>query len=81
MHERTAKLHELMQRYKVDATVVAELLNREVNTIRVWRVEDTKRPIPKDTLQLLEAVLAARAAAMGVVAKQAAVAKKAAGKR
>lgn len=61
MHVNTEKLHQLMDRYKVDAAQVAELLGREVNTVRVWRVESTVRPIPDDTLRLLEVLLKAQA--------------------
>lgn len=62
MHPNTEKLHKLMDRHKVDAAQVAEILGREVNTVRVWRVESTVRPIPDDTLDLLEMKLKARAA-------------------
>lgn len=62
MHANTEKLHKLMTRYKVDAEQVAELLGREVNTVRVWRVQETVRPIPADTLALLEMKLKDREA-------------------
>lgn len=61
MHPNTERLHKLMERHKVDATEVADLLGREVNTVRVWRVESTVRPIPDDTLALLEMKLQERA--------------------
>lgn len=61
MHPNTEKLHKLMDRHKVDAQDVADMLGREVNTVRVWRVESTVRPIPDDTLALLEMKLQERA--------------------
>lgn len=61
MHPNTEKLHKLMERHKLDAAQVAELLGREVNTVRVWRVESTVRPIPDDALALLEIKLQDRA--------------------
>ena len=74
MHPNTEKLHQLMERHKVDAAEVADMLGRRVNTIRVWRVSDTERPIPDDTLRLLEALLQQRVAAQK--AKKAAAAAK-----
>lgn len=64
MHPNTEKLHKLMAKHKVDAQEVADMLGREVNTVRVWRVETTVRPIPDDTLALLKMKLKDRAAKM-----------------
>lgn len=58
MHKNTKKLRQLMRKHNVRATEVAELLGREVNTVRVWRVQETKRVIPNDTLELLALKLA-----------------------
>jgi DNA-binding transcriptional regulator YiaG len=58
MHTNTERLHTLMQRNKLKAADVATILGREVNTVRVWRVRDTKRVIPDDTLTVLEVKLA-----------------------
>lgn len=58
MHTNTEALHKLMQGNKLKAADVAAILGREVNTVRVWRVRDTKRVIPDETLQLLQMKLA-----------------------
>lgn len=57
MHENTKKLRDLMTRHRLKAPEVAELLGRKPNTIRVWRVRQTERVIPADTLKLLELLL------------------------
>lgn len=57
LHANTKKLHDLMKRHRLTAPEVARLLGREANTVRVWRVVDTVRPIPDDTLKLLELLL------------------------
>lgn len=54
MHKNTKKLHQLMQRHKLSAPDVARMLGRKPNTVRVWRVKETTRPIPDDALALLE---------------------------
>lgn len=54
MDKNTKKLHALMRRHNLNAPAVAKLLGRKPNTVRVWRVENTTRPIPDDALQLLE---------------------------
>lgn len=61
MHPNTERLHQLMDKHKVSAEDVAEILGREINTVRVWRVQETVRPIPDDSLRLLEVLLQARA--------------------
>jgi hypothetical protein len=58
LHENTEKLHRLMKQHKLNAPQVAAMLGREPNTVRVWRVKDTSRVIPDDTLKLLAVTLA-----------------------
>lgn len=53
MNTNTKKLHALMKRHKMTAPQVAAMLGRKPNTVRVWRVKDTQRPIPDDALALL----------------------------
>ena len=60
MHTNTEALHKLMRRHKLTAMDVAALLGRKPNTVRVWRVQDTARPIPDETLQVLTMKLAER---------------------
>lgn len=60
MDKNTKQLHALMRQHKMKAADVAAILGRKVNTVRVWRVKDTSRPIPDDTLQLLALKLAER---------------------
>lgn len=60
MHPNTEKLRRLMARHKLTAPAVAKMLGRKPNTVRVWRVRETERPIPDDTLQLLTLLLAQR---------------------
>lgn len=60
MNDNTKKLHALMKRHKMTAGEVAAMLGRKPNTVRVWRVKETARPIPDDTLQLLALKLAER---------------------
>lgn len=60
MNKNTKKLHSLMRQHKLTAADVAGMLGRKVNTVRVWRVQDTARVIPDDTLQLLAMKLAER---------------------
>lgn len=60
MHPNTEALHRLMQRNHLKAMDVATMLGRQVNTVRVWRVRETERPIPDETLQLLKLKLAER---------------------
>lgn len=61
MHPNTERLHQLMEKHKLTAEDVAEILSREVNTVRVWRVKETVRPIPDDSLRVLEMTLQLRA--------------------
>lgn len=60
MNDNTKKLHTLMRRHRLSAPDVATLLGRKPNTVRVWRVAQTSRPIPDDALQLLALKLADR---------------------
>lgn len=49
-----------MRRHRLSAPGVATMLGRKPNTVRVWRVAKTSRPIPDDALQLLALKLADR---------------------
>lgn len=60
MHKNTKKLRELMKRHALSAPDVASLLGRKPNTVRVWRVTETTRPIPSETLELLRYKLGAQ---------------------
>lgn len=57
---RATRLRQLMAKHKLKAADVAAILGRKVNTVRVWRVADTKREIPADILRLLELELKQR---------------------
>lgn len=46
-------MHDIMHQYKLKATDVAEILGREVNTVRIWRCKSDNRNIPADALRLL----------------------------
>lgn len=59
MHANTKKLRTLMKQHKLQAAAVAKMLDRQPNTVRVWRVKETTRVIPNDTLKLLAMSLAA----------------------
>ena len=63
MHTRTAKLHKIMEDNGLKAGDVAEMLDRETITIRIWRCKSSTRVIPADALRLLELELIAKAAA------------------
>lgn len=54
MHHNTQRLRDLMTRENMSARKVAELLDREVQTVRGWRVRTTTRPIPDHVLTALE---------------------------
>ena len=60
--KRSKRLHELMQAHGLRANDVASILDRSPRTIRIWRVADTDRPIPKQALELLELKIATRQA-------------------
>lgn len=60
MHKNTKRLRELMAAARLNAPAVAELLNREAQTVRGWRVKTTTRPIPSTALELLELKLQQR---------------------
>lgn len=60
MHERTQALLELMDLHRLKAGDVGLLLGRSPATVRIWRVADTKRPIPPHALELLRVRLSAR---------------------
>lgn len=63
MHANTKKLRTLMRQHKLQAADVAAMLGRQANTVRIWRVKETPRPIPNDALKLLGMMLAQREAA------------------
>lgn len=65
MHKNTKQLHSLMKRHKLTAAQVAKMLGREINTVRVWRVRETVRVIPDDTLELLTLKLRQQRASSG----------------
>lgn len=52
-----------MSANRLKAPDVAEILNRETITVRIWRCEDTKRVIPEDALRILRMETAAKAPA------------------
>lgn len=58
MHKNTKTLRTLMKRHKLTAATVAHALGREVNTVRIWRMKETPRVIPNDTLKLLDLLVA-----------------------
>lgn len=59
MHKNTQELHQLMEQHQLTPNKVAELLNRKVGTVYIWRVKDTEKVIPDQTLELLKLKLAA----------------------
>lgn len=59
MHTNTKKLRALMKRHNLNSADVAKVLGREVNTVRIWRMKETPRVIPNDTLKLLDMLVAA----------------------
>lgn len=59
---RTEKLHQVMRDNGMKAADVANMLGRDVNTVRIWRSKDP-RTIPPHSLELLELKLAAKQAA------------------
>lgn len=58
MQTRTERLRELMKANGLNCRDVADILGREVNTVRVWRSKD-HREIPALALRLLESELRA----------------------
>lgn len=54
MHARTKKLRNLMKRHGWTCADVAHFTGRSVQTVRIWRVKETTRVIPKGTLDYLE---------------------------
>lgn len=62
MHANTEKLHALMRDNRLSVDDVAEMLNREPQTVRQWRVMTGRpRPIPTTVLELLTIKVQARA--------------------
>lgn len=59
---RTTRLRAIMARHHLTARDVAELIDRETATVKIWRVGKT-RIIPAHTLEVLEARLAVRGVA------------------
>lgn len=53
MDAKTQKLFEIMRDYKLKAADVAEILEKEPNTIRVWRCKSSTRIIPQAELDCL----------------------------
>lgn len=53
MNTNTEKLRALMRQHRLSAADVGRLLGRAPHTVRVWRVRNTTRPIPDNTLELL----------------------------
>lgn len=60
MHTRTKKLRQLMKDHDLTAVTVGGIVGRTHQTVRTWRMESTPRPIPKNTLRLLELELLSR---------------------
>lgn len=61
MHERTAKLIDLMQAHKLSAADVGRILEKAPQTVRVWRCKGEEKVIPTNELRLLELELAKKA--------------------
>jgi hypothetical protein len=60
MNDRNDNLRALMAAHNLKPADVAELLGREVITVRIWLCKPNKRQIPHDTLELLKLKLAAQ---------------------
>lgn len=54
MTDRSLRLLEIMRTYGLRCVDVAQILDRQPQTIRVWRSKYTDRVIPADALKLLE---------------------------
>jgi hypothetical protein len=61
MSDRNTKLRALMEQHDLAAADVAELLGRELITVRIWLCKPGNRQIPSDALSLLELKLASKA--------------------
>lgn len=60
MNDRNENLRELMAEHNLKPADVAEMLGREVITVRIWLCKPGNRQIPNDTLELLKLKLAAK---------------------
>lgn len=60
MHSKTEKLRAIMAQHALTAREVADLLKVSPQTVRIWRLETTQRPIPDTKLRLLDLELKAR---------------------
>lgn len=63
MNDNTKKLRALMQQHHLSAADVGRMLGRSAQTVRGWRVKNTERPIPDNTLELLTLKLPGRVGA------------------
>lgn len=59
MDDRNNNLRELMVAHNLKPADVAELLGRQVITVRIWLCKPGNRQIPADALELLKLKLAA----------------------
>lgn len=60
MDDRNNNLRELMAAHNLKPVDVAQLLGREVITVRIWLCKPGKRQIPVDALERLKLKLAAK---------------------
>lgn len=54
MHKNTEKLRAVMAANKLKARDVAAVVNREPNTVAIWRCASDNRVIPGELLKLVE---------------------------
>lgn len=57
MNQQTKRLREIMETHHLSAEDVAQILDRSVSTVRIWRCKDQRRTIPALALRVLEASL------------------------
>lgn len=62
MNERTEQLRDIMSAHRLSAAEVGEILNRNPQTVRVWRSKYDARIIPADALNVLKFTLLERGA-------------------
>ena len=53
VNNNTERLRGLMQKHRLSIKDVARIMGRKHQTVRVWHMPNSPRPIPDETLELL----------------------------
>lgn len=65
MHKTTKQLRAIMRKHQLTCQDVADITNRKVSTVHVWRSKHPARIIPAELLSLVELTASTRAARQG----------------